>query len=317
MTRLALAVAALACLCVQVLAQPWTERPYNPQIGSRWSIISQTDSEEVRPGGPPRDQHVRVRGEFSIDEKLPDGFRITYVNRELSITGTAPGTEMANVAFGAMKDIVIHARTDAAGKPIAVENLAEVKASMRIVVARMVEGFKQNPKVGEVVGQMMQGLLNVEGADAARTYIDNLTTLAAAQNAGLKPGAVARNEEKVANPFGGAPLRSTLITRLVSWDDATGSARISRRRDMDIDDLKAMSIAIARKLSAAAEDKITPQMIELMKQIDIRIESEELIDVRDGMAYAIEDTSTTTASVMGQTQRKVEVKRVSVVPLPK
>ena len=83
MTRLVLAAATLACLCVQAMAQPWTERPYNPEIGSRWSIISQTDSDEVRPGGPPRDQHVRVRGEFSIDEKLPDGFRITYVNREL------------------------------------------------------------------------------------------------------------------------------------------------------------------------------------------------------------------------------------------
>ena len=317
MTRLALAAAMLACLCVQALAQPWTERPYNPAIGSRWSIVSQTDSDEVRPGGPAREQHVRQRGEFSIDEKLPDGFRITYVNRELSITGTVPGSDLANIAMGAMKDIVIHARTDATGKPVSVENLDEVKATMRVVVARMVEGFKQNPKVAEVIGQMMQNILVVDGADAARTYIDNLPTLAAAQNAGLKPGAVLRNQETVANPMGGGPLRSTLITRMVSWDDATGSARISRRREMDTNDLKAMSIAIARQLSAAAEDKITPQMIELMKQIDIKIESEELIDVRDGMAYAIEDTSTTTASVMGQTQRKVEVKRVSVVPLPK
>ena len=54
-----------------------------------------------------------------------------------------------------------------------------------------------------------------------------------------------------------------------------------------------------------------------MERITFMIDFEMTIDVRDGMTRSIEDRSTTTASVMGQTFRKTEKKVVTVEPLAK
>ena len=85
----------------------WTERPYNPPVGSRWAIATQSDANETRSGGDSRARQIRTRAEFTVEEKLADGFRISYVSRGVEITGNAPGLEIASQAFSAMKDIVI------------------------------------------------------------------------------------------------------------------------------------------------------------------------------------------------------------------
>lgn len=313
--RRALPAAAIACLfAYPALAQTWTERPYNPAIGSRWTISEQTDSEDFRETEH-RTEQVKSRAELTIEEKLPDGFRVTYVIRDIGVTGNAPAVELMNASVGAMKGITIRARTDAAGKPVAVENIDEVKATMRVVVARMVSAFQDKPKVAEMMGQMLNGLLVDDGADAARTYMENLPLLAVGQNTGLKPGDVRRENESVQSPLGGAPIKSVLITRLASWDNAAGTARIVRKREMDIEAMRAVTIKLARKIVAATDDKASAQMVEMMKQINFSIDSEATIDVRDGMARVIDDRSTTTASVMGHTFRKIEKKVVTVEPL--
>src|SRR5689334_2251030 len=105
-----LAFALTAALLGPAFGQTFVERPYDPPVGSRWQIISRADSEQER-GGETREQHVRSIAELTIEQKLPDGFRIT---------GNAPGSDVADAAFQVLKDVVIHARTDRAGKPVAI-----------------------------------------------------------------------------------------------------------------------------------------------------------------------------------------------------
>jgi hypothetical protein len=308
---------ALVFMSAQALAQPYTERAYNPPVGSRWSIVSVSDSADDRGPAGKRDQHVRTSAELTIEEKLADGFRISYVNRDISITGNAPGTEIASTAFGAVKDIVVRARTDKSGKPIAVENLDEVKATLRTVIDRMAKAFEQKPQVAGFIRQMMEGFLVADEKSAVTALMEDLPVLAAGQNTGLKPGEVRREQTEVANPFGGNAIKTSLVTRISEWDDKAGTVRIARKNDLDPEALKAVTLDIVRKLAAVSDGKITPEMLEMMKKISFTIDSMTLINVRDGMTGSVEDSSTTSISLMGQHMSKVEKKVVSVTPLAK
>jgi hypothetical protein len=295
----------------------WTERPYNPPVGSKWSIVSVSEAEELRPPADNRNQHVRTVSELTIEEKLADGFRVSFVTRDLQITGNTPGTEIGAAAFGAVKGIVVRARTDASGKPVAVENLAEVKGVLKTVIEKVVDSAKSNPQVAAVIRQMLEGMLVVDDKAAVKALMEDPIALSAGQATGLKPGAVIREADDLPSPLAGGALKSTLITRLTKWDDKAGTARVTRQREMDPEALKGVVIEIARKLSAAASDKVTPEMIEMMKKVSMEITSTTHYDTRDGMTMAIEDNSTTVASVAGITFRKVEKKLVSVVQMPK
>ncbi|HEY4141166.1 MAG TPA: hypothetical protein VGM57_07125 [Pseudolabrys sp.] len=296
---------------------PWTERPYNPPVGSKWSIVSVSQAEELRPPNDNRNQQVRTVSELTIEEKLADGFRVSFVTRDMQITGNTPGAAIGAAAFGAIKGIVVRARTDASGKPVSVDNLEEVKATLKTVIDRVVESAKTNPQVGAVIRQMLEGILVADDKAAVQALMEDPIALSAGQNTGLKPGAVKRRADDVPSPLGGGPLKSTLVTQLTKWDDKAGTARVTRVREMDAEALKAVVVEIARKLSTAASDKVTPEMIEMMKKVSMEITSTTHYDTRDGMTMSIEDNSTTTASVAGITFRKVEKKLVSVTLMPK
>jgi hypothetical protein len=308
-------LAAALIFGAPALAQSWTEQPYDPPVGGRWQILSQTDSEENRAAGEKRDQHLTVRSELTIEEKLADGLRISFVTREITARGNAPGTELAATAFGAMKDIVIRARTDRSGKPVEVENLEELRTTMRSVIDRMVTGLK-NPQVAAVIKDMLEKTILVEGREAARTYIEDVPLLAVAQNTGLAAGAGRRETEEVPNPLGGT-IKSTVTTRLESWDAAAGTARYVRTRDTDPEAVRAFALALVRKIMPAAGNDITPKMIEVMEQIKFDMSSRASFDVEAGMTRRVEEVSTITVNLMGRSMTKTDKKVIQVTPLPK
>jgi hypothetical protein len=309
------ACAVALALSAQAFAQGYAARPYDPPVGSRWQIVTQTDSREDREATR-RDQHVAMSAELTIEQKLPDGFRIAYVNRGIEVSGNAPGTEIAAAAFQTMKDIVVHARTDRSGKPVAIENLDEIRGKMRTVVDKMVNAFQAKPQLAAVMKDMLNTMLVVDGAEAARLYIEDVPALASVQNTGLKPGEERQSTEEVSNPLGGT-LRSVVTTKLTSFDAAKGTALYRRSRSLDKDALQAFVLAMVRKLQPAADGQITPQMVEAMKQIVFTMTSESVFTVEDGMTRGIVENSTIEVSLAGHTFTKAEKKTVAVTPLPR
>jgi hypothetical protein len=182
-----IAGAALASLHAPASAQNWSEPKYNPEIGSRWLLVSQSDSEDNRQGGQSVTQHIAGRAEITIEEKLPGGFRVSSVNRAMDVSGAAPGLALAATAFSAMKDIVIKARTDASGKPVVVENYDEVKANMRTVIDRLAQGFDKNPQAAAMIRQLMAGFLLGTDTDAARNYLEGMPILPRARRPASRP----------------------------------------------------------------------------------------------------------------------------------
>jgi hypothetical protein len=311
-------VAVLAFLALwtpAALAQtgPWTERKYDPPVGSKWSIVSDQSSLEQRPKGEQRDQRVQMRAEMTVDEKLPDGFRVTYVNRGIEVSGNAPAAKLVGDAYGAMMNIPIRAKLDTAGRPVAVENLAEVKTAMRAVIDKIVAKFESNPKAAEFVRQMLQSLLDAEGRDAATNFMDELPQLAAVQNSWIKPGDVRRDTETTATPFGGATFKTTLTTRLDSYDEKTGKARFIRKREFEKDALREAVVSIVRRIAPVGDNKtVTPEMLEMMKKVNFSIEGETVYDTDNGMTVRIDDREFMSASVMGASVTKQQKKTVAV-----
>lgn len=305
--------AALALLSSGALAQTYTERPYNPPAGSKWQIVADTTTAENRPGAGNRNERIQTRAELVIDEKLPEGFRVTYTNRSINVSGNAPSTKLVGDAYSAMRDIPIRGRLDKAGRPVEVENLAEVKTTMRGVVEKIVAKFDSNPKAAALIAQMFRGLLDVEGRDAAAIYLEELPQLAAVQNIGLQPGNVRKDTESNPSPIGNVTFKTILTTRLDSFDDKAGHARFIRKREYDKESLRDAIMDMARKLAAVGDDKtIPPEAIEMIKKVNFTIEGETVYNVDNGMTVWIDDREFTTASVMGTTFTKQQKKTVAV-----
>lgn len=308
-----LAAPAWAQAWAPAWAQAYTERPYDPPAGSKWQIVSETNTAENRPGAGNREERIQIRSDLTIDEKLPEGFRVTYTTRRIDVTGTTAAAKLVGDAYSAMRDIPIRARLDKAGRPVEVENLAEIKTAMRSVVDKMTAKFESNPKAAAFMRQIFQTLLDVEGRDAATAYLEELSPLAAVQNLGLKPGDVRRDTETNPNPFSGKAIKTILTTRLDSYDDKAGHARLLRKREFDKESLREAIADMVGKLAAIGDNKtITPEMVEMVKKVNFSIEAETVYDLENGMTVRIDDREFMTASVMGTTFTKRQKKTVAV-----
>jgi hypothetical protein len=294
-------------------ALAWTERPFNPPVGSRWLIRSRTDTRETGSDGRDKTQTIRTRSEFTVAEKLPQGFRIVYVNREITMSG-GPVADIMNGAFAAVKDIEMRAEIDAAGKPVSIENLEEVKSAMRTVTARTAQAFQTNPRVAAAVKDMMGQMLVLDGRDAAVTYMEELPLLAAGHNTGLKPGVERRDEDTAPNPFG-APIKSVLVKRLVGWDDATGKVKVVQRREMDNEAMRTATLALVDKFLSAAGKLPPADMSAILRTIKFDISSETVFNVEDGMTRSLEDHSSLSVALPGASLSKRDTKVVTVTPL--
>jgi hypothetical protein len=315
MTRVILALAVTAALS-PAFGQTFVERPYDPPVGSRWQIISRIDSEQER-GTQTREQHVRSTAELTIEQKLPDGFRLAYVWRSMTVTGSAPGSDAADKAFQVLKDVVIRARTDRAGKPVAIENLDEVRANMRNLVEKMAAEFEPKPEVGKFLRDLMQRMLTFDGEQAAQAYIEDIPVLASMQNIGLRPNDAVRRTEEFPNPLGGT-MRSVTVTKLKEWDNAKGTAEYHQTREFDQDALRAFMGEFFRKLQPASNGKLTPEAVaEMMKKMKFDMSSDTVFTVENGMTRRVEEITTITIHLMGHAMIKTERKGIEVRPLAK
>ena len=309
----ALFLAAVLTVATTARAQTYVERPYNPPVGSKWQIVSHTSTVENRPGSGNRDEQIVTLADLTVDEKLPEGFRVTYTNRSIDVTGNAPVTKLVGEAYSAMSNVPIRARLDKAGRPVEVENIADVKTKMGEVVDKIAARFDSNPKAAAVIRQMFRGLTDVEGRDAATTYLEELPQLAAVQNIGLQPGNVRKDTETNPSPIGNVNFKTILTTRLDSHDNKTGKARFTRKREYDKESLREAVMEMVRKLAAAGDNKvITPDAIEVIKQVNFTIEGETVYDVDNGMTVRIDDREFTSASVFGATFTTRQKKTVAV-----
>jgi hypothetical protein len=307
----AFAVAALITLPATFsLAADATERPYDPPVGSRWVIESETTTDELRADGQLRNSLVKSRAELIIEAKTADGFRIAYANRGVTAEGNSPTLPLMRSAVQALQDVTIRAATDRAGKPVRVDNLDEAKAALRNAVGRLTAPFEDKPQLQAVLNQMMAGLIEVDAAGAAASYLEELPELAKSQNTGMKLHDIRRSSRTFDNPLGtGGALKSSDAFELTEVDAVTGKRVFVSTTSYDMDSMKDFMQSVSKKLMATAGNSVKPEQIDsIVKAMVLSLDERTVFEVVDGMTTRIVEKSVTTASAMGHNMRKTKTR---------
>jgi hypothetical protein len=308
-------VAALFCATAgAAAAQEWKELPYNPTVGSRWIVESQSDEVDNRPDGV-QTTHIKSRGELTIEAKTEHGFRIAYVTRDISVDGDAPSVALMKPVLALFKGWELHAATDAAGKPIDIENLAEAKAKGRSFVEQSLNSFSA-PKVAEAIRPIFDSMLNVDGAAAAKTYLEEVSALSAGQNTGLKLGETRQEPSEFANPLGGAPIKTTGTFKVAAADPKSGAVDFVRDSRIDPEGMKQFALDFMQRLSAASDKPLPQNVVDMIKSVRLSIDEHDVIEVQDGMTRSIREEGSIVLNGMGHTLTKKTTRIITVTPAP-
>jgi hypothetical protein len=314
--RIVLIASLLALTSVAAAsADDWKERPYSPPVGSRWIVEAQTDETEDRPDGV-RTTLVKSRSELTIEAKIATGFRVSYVTRDISIDGTAPAVAIMKPVLPVLKDVVVHATIDDGGKPMSVENIGEMRALMQAFVDQTFKTFEEKPRVVAAIKPIFDGMLNAEGADAAKVHLQELSTLSAGQNTGLKPGETRQEANETPSPLGGTPIKMAITIRISDADPKSGNVTYVRDSQMDPAGLRSFLLDLLPKLGAAADKPLPPQMDAIVKAMKLSIDAHAELRVEGGMTRMMREEQTTVVSAMGSTLTKKAIETITVTPAP-
>jgi hypothetical protein len=310
-------VGALAIMAVATLgaARAHAGEPlYDPPAGSRWIIESEIRGEEMRPEGSTTSL-VITRVELTVEQKTPDGFRISWVQRGATVEGNARSVPLRRAYAGVLENVVIRASTDSAGKPLRIDNLDEARAAMRHSADELAAQFAERPAARALFDQLISELTEVDGAGAASVYVEPLAMLAVAQNTGMKPGEFRWTSRPAENPLGGDALNSNERFELVEGD-------APRRLFVNVTSIDAASMSdfmhsFAKGLLAASGDSVTPQRVDLLvKSMVFSFDKRAEFEVEDGMTRKVSEKSTTVFRGMEQNLIQTEARTIAVTRAP-
>jgi hypothetical protein len=302
-------------LVAPAVAEEWTELPYNPPIGSRWIVESQSDETDNRPDGV-RTNQVKSRGELTIEGKTAAGFHVLYVMRDIAIEGNAPSVPLMKPVLSILKDLVVDAEIDASGKPVKVDNIDEAKTTMRAFVDRTFKNFEGAPKLAAVLRPAFDGMLNVEGADAAKIYLQEVSRLAVGQNTGLKFGETRQESSVSPNPLGGPSIKMTATFKIAKVDAKTGAVTYVRDSQTDPEGMKDFALSMMQKLGLDGDKPMPPKVAAMIKEMKFSIDEHDEITVEGGMTRMLREEQSMSMSAMGYTLSKKTIDTLSLMPAP-
>jgi len=288
---------------------------YDPPAGSRWIVDTEVRGEETRPEGSTTSL-VKTRNELTVEQKTPDGFRVSWVQRGATVEGNGRSVPLQRAYAGVLENVVIRVRTDLSGKPLRIDNLDEARAAMRRSADAVAPQFADMPARGALFDQLMSELTEVSAERAASVYVNALALLATAQNTGMKPHEFRLTSRPAENPLGGDALKSNERFELTEAD-AAGRLTFINVTSIDAVDMNAFMQSFARGLLAASGDSVTPERVSLLvRSMVFSFDKRAEFEVRDGMTRRVSEKSTTTFRGMEQNITQTEARTIVVTPAP-
>jgi hypothetical protein len=311
-----LKVLAVALL-VAVPAAAWAQTAapaYDPPVGSRWIVETETRGEEIRPDSSTF-SIVRTRTELTVEEKTAEGFRISWVQRDAMVDGNARSVSLRRAFANVAANVVVHVSTDSAGKPLRIDNLDEARAAMRRSADDLAVQFAERPAARALFDQLMSELIDVSADNAASVFVSPLTVLAVAQNAGMKPGEFRLTSKPAENPLGGDALMANERFELTQAD--AGRLTFVKVTSIDAASMRDFMQSFARELLAASGDSVTPARVDLLvKSMAFSFDKRAEFGVEDGMTRKVSEQSTTAFRGMEQNLIQTETRTIVVTPAP-
>jgi hypothetical protein len=308
-----LVVALLAALNTTVAVA--ADSLYDPPVGSRWIVETEIQGRETRPEGATTSL-VRTRAELTVEEKTPDGFRLSWVQRSATVEGDARSVALRRAYAGVLDNVVIRVSTDPAGKPLRVDNLEEARAAMRHSADVLETQFVERPARRALFDQLTSELTDVGAEAAPSAYASPLALLAIAQNTGLKPGEFRETLRPAENPLGGDELISKERFEFVE-SDAAGRLTFINSTSIDAASMGDFLQAFARSLLAASGDSVSEERVDvLVKSMVFSFDKRAEFKVEDGMARNVSENSTTVFRSMEQNLVQTEARTIAVTRAP-
>lgn len=301
-------VALLALTGTMACAASWTEKPFAPKIGSRWTLVSELDRTETRVENGSRSVVAlkkTIRSELVFNEKTADGgYRITFTRQDTRASGDPGEVALAKIEGGVMNGLVIRATLDRNGKPMRVENLAEIRGKRQQIIDRLSATMADAEQVA-ALRRMLEGLTSVDEVGAT-SHLSDIELLSRAQNTGLKVGETRRTTTET--PTGiGPPLAKLRALSISQTDAATGDALIVLTEAYTQESMRAFLAVIARRSGQADPD----DMQRMKMSLDNRFE----IGVVNGMSRTLSEDSVTASDLLGNTMVIKDTKKLTVSPV--
>jgi hypothetical protein len=301
-----------AALASSACGEPWKERPYDPPIGSRWTIQSESSDTKTLPNAE-TNSTTHTRAELTIEAKTATGYQVSYVVTEISIDGNAPEVALMRPILPMMKGFVVHAKLDTRGRPVAIDNLDEARGHLQAFGDAVAKNFDSQPKMAEFIRSLLDKPLHAEGADAAPTFMPEVAELAQGQNTGIMRDETRHETSTIDNPLGaGAPIKTSNATRVDKADPKTGNVTYVRDGRADEESMRAFARAIVSKLLQG--DQSGGQADEVLKAVTIVRYDMTTIDVEGGMARSYRQDSTISLSLQKLKVDKKEATTITVTP---
>jgi len=230
-------------------ADEWVEPKFDPPVGSKW-VIERELNVEKNAGGTMVGHTLRETALLTIEAKTADGFVVTYTRQGSTYDGDAGSAAEQRIAFQALQGLVVRIDTDLSGKPLRIENYADVKAALK----RAIDSEPINTANPEAIAksrELAQHMIDVDDKRAAELYLDELPTLAMGQSTGVKPDEIRKETRPVANALSDS-LTKTVMLSIVDDDPATGKVRYLMTETYDPDAMKALVSQAAREANPTA-----------------------------------------------------------------
>lgn len=290
-------------------ADGWVEPKFDPPVGSKWTINRELDVEK-NSGGVLVGHTLKETALLTIEAKTADGFIVTYTRQSSSYDGDAVGAAEQRIAFQAQQGLAIRVETDAAGKPLRIVNLAEVTAALKKALdAEPVT--TANPKAIAKIRELNERLLAVDDKLAAELYLDDLPTLALAQNTGLKPGDIGKRVLPVANAMSGG-LTRTVMMSIANADPATGRVRYLMTQTYDADAMRTLVAETVRQINPDSSGAAVVE--QAIKNAVLSTVIRARLDVEGGMTRELHQQSVTSFRAPGTLSVTSEDELVIVSP---
>lgn len=299
-------VATVALASPQALAA-WTEKPFNPKIGSRWTLVSELDRTETRVENGSRGVVAlkkTIRAELVFNEKTADGgYRITFTWRDAKASGDPNEVALVKIESAVMNGLAIRAVLDRNGKPLRVENLADIRSKRQEIIDRLSATMSDAQQVA-ALRRTLEGLTSVDEVGAT-SHLSDLELLSTAQNTGLRAGETRRTTKETPNGIG-PPLAKVRELSIAQTDAATGDVLVLLTEAYSEESMRAFLSVVAKRAGQANAD----DMQKMKMSLDNRFE----IGVVDGMGRTLNETSVTASDLMGNTMTIKDARKVMVAP---
>ena len=284
------------------------ECPFNPPVGSHWtieSIVAETDEGDATTTSTKKSTQL-----LTYEEKVPDGFRISFQTTAYTFEGNTDNAVMMRAGAAVMRALTYRVVTDLSGKPLRVENLDEVRVTLR-KMADTISGTLDDQAVAEASKKVMADMFDKDEKQAAE-HVGRLRMMALGQNTGLKPG---ESRQQTFDEFMGRgipPIRQTQTVTLLDMAPDGVKAHYRVTEVSDPESARAMLLSLVGKLDNS--DPEVREQIDAIKKMVLRQESQIEIDVVDGMTRKLDIVSITERRLGNEGTRITTHEALTVAP---